>query len=81
MTLDLASQQKSFNAACVGRRLPVLIEKPGRNKGQVIGRSPYLQSVHMDIPPDGPHIGNIVETQILGVGPNSLSGQYAGVLA
>ena len=77
----IASQQKSFNAACVGRRLPVLIEKPGRNEGQVIGRSPYLQSVHMDIPPDGPHIGNIVETQILGVGPNSLSGQYAGVLA
>ena len=34
--------------ACVGRALPVLFEKPGRHPGQLVGRSPYLQSVHAD---------------------------------
>ena len=43
----LAQQQRDFNAACVGRVLPVLFEKPGRHQGQLVGRSPYLQSVHV----------------------------------
>ena len=34
--------------ACVGRTLPVLLEKPGRQPGQLVGRSPYLQAVHVD---------------------------------
>src|SRR5262249_39778070 len=42
----LREQQRAFNAASVGRVLPVLLEKPGRHPGQLIGRSPYLQSVH-----------------------------------
>ena len=77
----LMEQQQAFNAGCVGRTLPVLLEKPGRQSGQMIGRSPYLQSVHMEIPAGGPHIGSIVETRILGVGPNSLSGQYVNHIA
>ena len=77
----LMEQQQAFNAGCVGRTLPVLLEKPGRQSGQMIGRSPYLQSVHMEIPAGGPHIGSIVETRILGVGPNSLSGQYVNHVA
>jgi tRNA-2-methylthio-N6-dimethylallyladenosine synthase len=40
------AQQTAFNAACVGRTLPVLWERPGRNAGQIVGRSPYLQGVH-----------------------------------
>ena len=74
-------QQQAFNSSCVGRSFPVLLEKPGRQDGQMIGRSPYLQSVHMDIPQDGPGFGAIVEARILGVGPNSLSGQYVRQLA
>src|SRR5262249_32075345 len=42
----LADQQRAFNRACVGRVLPVLFERPGRHPGQLVGRSPYLQSVH-----------------------------------
>ena len=70
----LLEQQKAFNQACVGLALPVLVEKPGRNPGQVIGRSPYLQSVHLELPQS--RIGDIVDTRILAVGSNSLSGQY-----
>ena len=71
----LTAQQAAFNQTCVGLTLPVLIEKPGRQNGQMIGRSPYLQSVHLDIGNDT--LGRIVSTKIIAVGPNSLSGQYA----
>jgi tRNA-2-methylthio-N6-dimethylallyladenosine synthase len=70
----LTSQQAAFNQSCVGQTLTVLLEKPGRQSGQLIGRSPYLQSVHLDAPVH--LIGSFVSAQILSVGPNSLSGQY-----
>ena len=70
----VSDQQSAFNQTCVGLTLPVLIEKPGRQEGQMIGRSPYLQSVYLDIGAEA--LGQIVSAQILAVGPNSLSGQY-----
>ena len=69
------SQQTAFNAAMVGRTVPVLLEKPGRDPGQLVGRSPYLQSVHVQA--ETALIGTIVDTHISGVGTNSLSGHYA----
>ena len=68
-------QQTEFNEALVGRTVPVLLEKPGRDPGQLVGRSPYLQSVHIEADPA--LIGRIVDTHITGVGTNSLSGHYA----
>jgi tRNA-2-methylthio-N6-dimethylallyladenosine synthase len=68
-------QQTEFNAALVGRMVPVLLEKPGRDPGQLVGRSPYLQAVHIEA--DSALIGRIVDTHITGVGTNSLSGHYA----
>ncbi len=52
--------------------MPVLFERPGRNSGQVQGRSPYLQAVHAE----GPQrlIGQIVAVKITGAGSNSLAG-------
>jgi tRNA-2-methylthio-N6-dimethylallyladenosine synthase len=43
----LREQQAAFNAACVGRTLPVLFTGTGRHDGQIAGRSPYLQPVHL----------------------------------
>ncbi len=68
------AQQTAFNAAMVGRTVPVLLEKPGRDPGQLVGRSPYLQSVHL--PAEKSLIGQIVDTHITGVGTNTLSGHY-----
>ena len=68
----IASQTAAFNASCVGKELAVLLEKPGRQKGQLIGRSPYLQSVHLEA--GNFRIGDIVTVSIKSVGPNSLSG-------
>jgi len=48
----LEAQQVAFNQACVGRRMPVLFEKAGKRPGQLVGRSPYLQPVHLDGPAD-----------------------------
>ena len=61
----------AFNAACIGRRMSILLEKPGRRPGQLGGRSPYLQAVHADA--NGHAIGDIVEAEIEAVGANGLS--------
>ncbi|MFV0473939.1 MAG: tRNA (N6-isopentenyl adenosine(37)-C2)-methylthiotransferase MiaB [Pikeienuella sp.] len=71
----LGAQQTAFQASMVGRRLPVLIEKPGRMEGQMVGRSPYLQAVHMEAAPD--LAGRIVEADILSSAPNSLAARLA----
>ena len=70
----LHAQQTEFNRACVSRTLPVLIEKPGRRAGQMMGRSPYLQPVHLVA--QNLVAGEIVDAHITGVGTNSLSGHY-----
>jgi tRNA-2-methylthio-N6-dimethylallyladenosine synthase len=43
----ISAQMHDFGHSVVGRTLDVLIEKPGRQPGQIGGRSPYLQAVHM----------------------------------
>jgi len=72
----LIEQQRAFNRSCEGRTLSVLFEKPGRQTGQAIGRSPYLQAVHVDGADD--MIGQIRDVKIVSVGPNSLKGALAG---
>jgi tRNA-2-methylthio-N6-dimethylallyladenosine synthase len=71
----LAAQQAAFNASCVGRTLPVLFEKPGRHPGQIIGRSPYLQGVHVTAPQS--LIGRIAAVAITRAERNSLAGALA----
>ena len=68
----LGQQQTRFNAGLVGRTLPVLFERTGRQNGQLIGRSPYLLPVHAVADPS--LLGRIMPVEILGSGPNSLSG-------
>ena len=46
----LEAQQEAFNAAQMGKTLSVLFEKSGRRDGQIVGRSPYLQPVHVNGP-------------------------------
>ena len=79
LQLLLAKQQRDFNGACVGRVLPVLFEKPGRHDGQLVGRSPYLQSVH--VVAAAQRIGEIVPVLISGAGANSLAGAHARAAA
>lgn len=73
LNAQIAAQTQTFAESCVGRVLDVLIDKPGRNAGQVGGRSPYLQAVHMDGP--ARLIGQIVPVEIVARGNNSLAGK------
>ncbi len=68
----LEQQKQAFNKAQQGKVLPVLFEKAGRHEGQLIGRSAYLQSVHVSAPQS--MLGSIAPCLIDGVTPNALSG-------
>jgi len=68
----LTAQQKAFNASCVGRVMPVLFDSYGRKEDQAVGRSPYLQPVHVE--GAAPLIGKIVDVRIEAVQTNSLKG-------
>jgi tRNA-2-methylthio-N6-dimethylallyladenosine synthase len=67
----LNRDQHAFNAATVGRRCAVLIERRGKLPGQMLGKSPWLQSVHLAT---DAAIGDLVEVDLVHAGPNSLSG-------
>jgi tRNA-2-methylthio-N6-dimethylallyladenosine synthase len=66
-------QMRAFGRSCVGRTLDVLLEKPGRLPGQLGGRSPYLQAVHLEAPAQ--LLGTIQRVEITGAGNNSISGK------
>ncbi len=68
----LGQEQRRFNRACVGRDLPVLLVKPGRHPGQLVGRRPYLQPVHARAPDR--LLGRVVPVRIAAALPNSLAG-------
>jgi tRNA-2-methylthio-N6-dimethylallyladenosine synthase len=71
----LREQQSAFNADCVGRTVPVLFTGHGRHPGQIVGRSPWLQPVHVI----GPEtlIGTETRVKLATAHTNSLSGTLA----
>jgi len=75
----LSAQSLAFNEGCVGRTMPVLLEKPGKRAGQIIGRSPYLQPVVLDAAAGD--LGAIVDVTIASAGPHSLVGRPASAEA
>jgi tRNA-2-methylthio-N6-dimethylallyladenosine synthase len=68
----LRDQQVKFGAGCVGLDLPVLFTGPGRHPGQIAGRSPFLQPVHLSGSVD--LIGTESMVRIAANHPNSLAG-------
>jgi tRNA-2-methylthio-N6-dimethylallyladenosine synthase len=68
----VTSQQRAFNASFAGRTVDVLLEKPGRLPGQLVGKSPYLQAIQVM----APHslLGEVVPVTVTEVGSNSLFG-------
>jgi len=67
----LRAEQARFNAGCVGLTLPVLFTGPGRHPGQIVGRSPFLQPVH--VTGAAGLVGTETEVAIVAALPNSLS--------
>jgi tRNA-2-methylthio-N6-dimethylallyladenosine synthase len=67
----ITENQLAFNRSKVGVDTQVLIERKGRHEGQMIGRSPWLQSVHLDT---DARPGDIVDVTLVAAGPNSMTG-------
>ena len=69
----LNEQQLAFNQGWVGKQMDVLLEQSGRHEGQLVGRSPYMQAVHVDASVE--LIGEVVTLAITGAHGNSLSAE------
>jgi len=67
----IGEQQLAFNRATIGRTCEVLIERNGKLPGQMLGKSPWLQSVLID----GGEIGDLIEVEIVQAGPQSMHGE------
>jgi tRNA-2-methylthio-N6-dimethylallyladenosine synthase len=68
----LGDQQRAFNRACIGTVMPVLFDNRGRHPGQLVGRSPYMQPVHAEVPVQA--VGAIRPIRIDAASANSLAG-------
>ncbi len=68
----LRQQQISFNKKFIGKTVSVLLERHGRHNGQLVGRSPHMQMVHVNA--SDSLLGKLVQVNIDGVDKNSLSG-------
>ncbi len=71
----LLSQQYAFDDSQIGKILPVLFEKVAREPGQIMGRTPYLQPVHVKT--DASRIGQLASVRIEKRTANSLHGVLA----
>jgi tRNA-2-methylthio-N6-dimethylallyladenosine synthase len=67
----IAATQLAFNHSTAGLDTKVLIERPGRRPGQMIGRSPWLQSVHVETSAEP---GAMLDVTLTAAGPNSMTG-------
>jgi len=72
----LNEQADEFNRSMVGRTFDILLEKPGRREGQLTGRSPYLQPVHLSAPHAA--IGDIMQVTVTDVAGHSLFAEPVG---
>ena len=72
----LTASQAAFNSTTVGSKMPILLDGHGRYPGQLVGRSPYMQAVHVSAPTE--ELGNIVNLRIVAAHPNSLAARYEG---
>ena len=67
----IARHQLAFNRASVGKATRILVERKGRHAGQMIGRSPWMQSVHFETQAPA---GELVDVTLVAAGPNSMAG-------
>ncbi|MCW5714555.1 MAG: tRNA (N6-isopentenyl adenosine(37)-C2)-methylthiotransferase MiaB [Bauldia sp.] len=68
----IADQQAAFNRSRLGMEMDVLFDRPGKRPGQIAGRSPWLQTVHVMASPD--LIGEVRSVTIDALGTNTMSG-------
>ena len=68
----LFSYQLKFNKESIGKVMPVLFDMKGRHKGQLIGRTPYMQNLHAELGKDC--LNRIINVKVTDASTNSLAG-------
>src|SRR4051812_2075867 len=68
----------AFNRSKVGTDTQILVERKGRHQGQMIGKTPWLQSVHVETDAVA---GDMLDVTLLSAGPNSLTGALSAKAA
>lgn len=71
---ELSDQQLAFNETCVGTVMKVLFDRNGKFDDQIIGKTPYMQSVYI-ANPDKNLLGKIIDVKIIKAANNSLAGE------
>jgi tRNA-2-methylthio-N6-dimethylallyladenosine synthase len=74
----ITTHSLAFNRSKIGTQTQILIERKGRHPGQMIGKSPWLQSVHLDTDAQP---GDIVDVTLVAAGPNSMTGALRELVA
>jgi tRNA-2-methylthio-N6-dimethylallyladenosine synthase len=74
----IATNSLAFNRSCVGRDTRILVDRTGRNPGQMIGKSPWLQSVFVET---DAAIGAMLDITLTSALPNSLGGALRNAVA
>lgn len=69
----LFSYQLNFNKDSIGKIMPVLFDMKGRHKGQLLGRTPYMQNLHANI--DEKFYNKLVDIKVTSATSNSLTGE------
>ena len=69
----ITKHQRAIQDSMIGREIGVLFDKPGRDPGQMVGKSDYLHAVHVDDAPVQP--GDLRRVRITSSGRNSLGGE------
>ncbi|MCF6215571.1 MAG: tRNA (N6-isopentenyl adenosine(37)-C2)-methylthiotransferase MiaB [Emcibacter sp.] len=75
----LNQQQRAFNDKSVGKVMSVLLERTGKQDTHLVGRSPYMQAVHVDVGDKEAaekYFGQMVDMKIISAGPRSLKGEF-----
>ena len=75
----LDAQRHAYNAGFVGSVVEVLVEKVGRDPGQIVGKTPHLLTVQLDAP--ATLIGTLVPVRIVRTGANTLFGEITRAAA
>ena len=75
----LSAQQRDFNRHYEGKAIAVLFDRSGSRPGQIAGRSPHMQAVHVDDVGDGAgdRMGTIADVMVTAAHANSLAGRLA----
>ncbi len=73
MQIALNRQRDDFNQLCLGKEMDIILDRKGKRTNQLIGRSPYMQAVHVDNSTD--LFGKKVRVRISEVHPMSLKGE------